>query len=365
MNIKRIHVIMSIIIVIISSCNRTDFSSPEEVIKKYRDLTYKDEHDILYDLYISSKSKEFVTKDEFYKLRNVHDSLTKSIKLIKREIFGFDVDINNPTYRRFRVDEISVLKKDTTYKRFYYSLINENGKWKIIWTDTLLDFAIRKHTDGNYSEARKTLMKILEIDPFSGITYNQLAWSYYRDKSLSMTEWENGVVKNAKYAINLEKTNHLHYNILAAYYSAIGSHDLAIQNLERGLNYCPDKEQKAILYSNLVTSYVANNNYSKAEYYVKKSMKINDKEAFIWYIYGNLMQSQSKFKKAIKYFEKALEYNKMESSLQGNLYYSYAYCCFKDNRYNKALKYINMALDTDPSNKSYQRLYSLVNKCNS
>ena len=54
------------------SCNRTDFSNPEEVVKSYRTLTYENKNEILYDDFLSTKSKEFVTKDEYVKDRNIN-----------------------------------------------------------------------------------------------------------------------------------------------------------------------------------------------------------------------------------------------------------------------------------------------------
>ena len=193
---------------------------------------------------------------------------------------------------------------------------NENGKWKVIWINTLLSFATKKYVDGNYSEARKTLEKIIEIDPFSGRAYDFIAWCFLRDNSLTRNEWENGIVKNAKYAVALEEDVSDHYNTLASYYSSVENTDLEIQNLERGLLYCLNNNEKSMFYSNLVGSYISKIQFEKAEDYVKKSIEINDKDAFVWFKYGTLMQEQNMNDRAIEYFEKALEQAKMENSLQ-------------------------------------------------
>lgn len=346
------------------SCNRTDFTNPEEVITSYRNLTSERKNEKVYDEFLSSKSKEFVTKDEFIKDRYTPDSISNSTTLLERKVSSFPVDINNPTYRRYKVDEKSIFKKDTVYYRHYYTLLNENGNWKVVWTGTLLTFAGKKYADGNYSEARKTLEKIIEIDPFFGRAYALLAWSYYRDNSLTRNEWENGVVKNAKYAVTLEEDNPDHYNTLAAYYSAIGNNDLAIQNYERGLSYCQNGYEKTTFYSNLVGEYMEKRKFEKAEDYIKKSIEINDKDAFAWYMYGNLMQEQNKVDKAIEYYEQALKKDKMENSLQGGLYYSYSFSCLKKGKCDIAREYINKALDIQPNNNSYQFLYNQIKYCN-
>jgi tetratricopeptide (TPR) repeat protein len=342
------------------SCNRTNFSNPEEVIKRYRMISSENNNEILYDEYLSSKSKEYVTKDEFIKTRNTPDSIRNTTKLLDCKISSFPIDVNNPTYRRFKVDEKYIIKNDTVFNRLFYSAINENGKWKVIWTATLQSFAEKKYTDGNYSEARKTLEKILEIDPFSGVIYQLLAWCYYRDLSLTRNEWENGIVNNTKYAITLEDDNYLHYNTLASYYSYIGKTDLAILNYERSISFCLNRIEKAIIYSNLAGCYIETMNFNKAEECIQKSIEIDDKNAFVWYKYGMLMLAQNKNYVAVSYFEKALQRNKMENSVQKELYYSYAFCCYKIGKCEVASEYINKALDIEPNNNNYQALYNEI-----
>lgn len=179
---NKITLIFSLIgITTLLSCNMTDFSNPEEVIKSYRILTNENRNEKIYEEFLSTKSKEFVTSDEFIKSRNIPDSILNSQTLLESKLASYPIDANNPTYRRIKVDEKTTFKKDTVYTRFYYSLINENGKWKLLWTSTLLSFATKKFDDGNYSEARKTLEKIIEINPFSGSAYRWLAWCYTRD----------------------------------------------------------------------------------------------------------------------------------------------------------------------------------------
>lgn len=346
------------------SCNKTDFTNPEEVVKSYRALTIEYKHEKVYDEFLSSKSKEFVTKDEFLRDRYRPDSILKLRVPLESKLTSFSVDINNPTYRRFKVDEKTIFNNDTIYDRFYYSLINENGEWKVIWTSTLYSFAVEKYYDGNYSEARKTFDKIIEIDPFSGRTYSHLAWSFLRDKSLSKDDREKGIVENAKYAISLEEDYSGHYNTLAVYYSDIGNVDLAIHNYERGLSYCQNKSDRRTFYSNLAGSYNTKGNYKKAEDYVNKSIKIDDKDTFAWYMYGVIMRNQNKNDKAIRYFQKALKQDEMENSLQGHLYYLYSLTCFEMRKCGVAKEYISKALDIEPSNNSYQSLFNQIKYCN-
>ncbi len=347
------------------SCNRTDFNNPEEVIKSYRNLSIKNKNEVIYKEFLSSKSKEFVTSDEFIKSKIISDSILNSTIILESKISSYPIDINNPTYRRFKVNDKVIFNKDTIYNRYYYSLINENGKWKIIWTGTLLSFAEKKYQDGNYSEARKMVEKIIEINPFSGEAYKSLAWCYIRDYSISANERENEIVKNAKYAITLEEDNPTHYNTLAAYYSNIDNTDLAIQYCERGLSYCQNIMEKATFYSNLSGAYLYIKEYDKAENYIKKSIEINSEKAFVWYKYGELMYKQNQLDKAIEYFEIALKKAKMESAIQGDLYYLYSFCSLKKGNCLVAKEYINKALDIAPNDFKYQSLFDKIKYCES
>ena len=356
--------ILTAIIAFLFSCHRTDFTNPEEVVKGFSQIANKDENGKLYDDYLSAKSKEFVTKDEFQENRKYEDSIIKAIKSIDKKVYSFPVDISYPTYRRFKVDETLLFKKDTFKTRNYYTLINENGKWKIIWTNTLLAFADQKSFNGDCSGARKTAEKIIEINPFDGTAYNELATCYYRDNSLPSYEWENGIVKNIKYALSLEEDNSNHYNIFAAYYSSIHEYDLAIQSRLNALKYCLNENDKAIFYTNIGNSYYALDKFEEAELYQKKALEIKPNLTDAWYRLGMIMEAQGSIDDAIKHFEHALNLPKMENTLQGSLYSEYAKCCFKLNKCDEAKEYISKALIIDPSNETYQYLYAVIKNCN-
>ena len=102
-------------------------------------------------------------------------------------------------------------------------------------------------------------------------------------------------------------------------------------------------------------------NFKKAEECIQKSIEIDDKETYVWYKYGTLMQAQNKNSDAVKYFEKALQRNKMENSVQKDLYYSYSFSCLKIGKLEVAREYINKALDIDPNDNTYQALFNEIN----
>jgi|SRR6218665_1001310 len=348
-----------LIAITIVSCNRPDFSDPEDVIKHYRELSFKNREGELYEDYLSSKSKELATKDEFIKDCRTADN----IQNIEQKIIAYPTDINKPTYRRFNVLSTILSEKDTIKTNLYYTLINENGNQKIIWTNTLRSFADKKFSQGNYGETRATLGTIIEIDPFNGRAYGKLAWAYYYDKSLSDKERENGIMKNAKYALTLEENNPEHYITMATYFGTVKNHDLAIQYLERGVQYCLYPKDKATFYSNISVYYLTLKNYDKAEEAIKKAIEIDEKFTFAWLRYGLIMLAQFKNDTAMAYFEKAISLPEMDNFLQQDLYYFYAYCCYESDKCNTAKEYITKALDLDPSNEKYQRLYARLKDC--
>ncbi|PZP43424.1 MAG: hypothetical protein DI598_15805 [Pseudopedobacter saltans] len=70
-----------VLIVVVASCQQTDFTNPESVVKEFRTLTLLGKNEDCYDRFLSSKSKGLVTKDEFVKTREGDSSLKKTIVL--------------------------------------------------------------------------------------------------------------------------------------------------------------------------------------------------------------------------------------------------------------------------------------------
>ena len=345
------------------SCNRLDFSNPKDVVSNYRKLSHENKSEALYTDFLANKSKEFVTKDEFAKLRNISDSVLRSTKYIESKITEYPTSSANASFRRFKVEETSITKEDTAYLTYYYTLTNENGKWKILWTGSLKALAEEKFDKGNYTEARKLLDKIITINPFEGSTYSLLAWCSYRDISLPLSERLNDIVKNAKYAISLEMDNAFHYLSLTNYYLLTGNSDLTIETLERGLKYCQNKEDRTPFYQNLAGIYLEEGKYEKADSYIKMAVEIDGENSEGWLRYGAIMLKQDKIAEATEYFTRAINGVKMETASVGQLFYYYSYCCLRQYKCADAKEYINKALDIEPNNANYQSLYKAISEC--
>ena len=352
-----------VILSILFSCDSTDFSNPEDVVTRFRELTSKNENQVIYEDFLSAKSKELVSSDEFVQSCNIEDSILNAVTLLDRKVSSLPGDDNNASYRRFKVDERYVFKGDTAILRVYHTLINEDGKWKIIWTGSLETFAGKKFMDGNYAEAKKVYEKIIEINPYSGRAYDGIAWIYYRDNSISKEEREEGIVKNANYAIALEEDVSAHYNALANYYNISGNINLAIHNYEKALSYSLNKIDKVQNYGNLSSSYLSKKEFEKAEEVIKKAIQIDESSAFNWTIYGKIYKAKRENTKAKEFFEVALKKSKMEGTLQGDLYYSYSICCFDEGICGLAKEYAYKALDMSPNNSDYIDLLKYLEIC--
>ncbi len=355
--------IFFVLILIITSCNSTDFTNPEEVMKQYRKLLHEHNYVKIYDEFISTKSKELVGKDEFLK----YNSDQKKLQLIDQNIESMEVGLKSSSFRRFRVKETTKINEDTTHFLNYYTLFLEDGKWKIIWLFSLANQAHINTSKGNYNESIKVLNEIVEIDPFDGSSYGNLVWAYGLDESISKESRQNIMQKNVKIAIELESDEPLHYNTYATYYQFIGNTDLATYYFEKGLEYCTNLKDKITFYDNLASHNISQKKFKKAEEYIKNSLKIDENDPFIWLQYGLLYSEQDKNKEAVSYFEIAIEKNekaknteKLTISNQASLYYEIGGCLYVLNQDKRAKEYLIQALALTPNDSRIQGLLGLV-----
>ena len=342
------------------SCNRVDFSNPEEVIHTYHELLNNNQVDILYDDFLSTRSKEFVTKDEFIKATSFNPS---RYSYIDTEISTLPLHTTNPTYRRFKTKYTYINKgKDTIRGATYNTLINEDGAWKVIWTGTLLTFAEQECSDRNYSAARKILNKAIEIDPFCGMAYYRLAGNYILDiESLPLREAKKNIVENIQYAIDIENDIPLYYKGLAIYYGLDGNTELRIATLKRGINHCQNEQDKIILYHEIISTYISIQEYEKAEQTINEILTKDNVHPDTWTHYGYTLHSQKKYTKAIECFNKVPRNQFAEVILDAKFWATYADCCMHTGKYALAKEYIEKALDISPNNQEYQQLYAKIN----
>jgi len=313
-------------------------------------------------LVFNQKSKEIVTKAEFIKFVESKDTTNKDNKVFDLKIVAFPVDGNNASYRRFKVNEKSLVHNDTLNHLLYYTLRNEDGVWKVIWTKTLLTFGRKMFDDGNYGESRKALKSAIDLDPFSGYSYDLLAWCYLRDNSVTWSERENEIVKNVKYALSLEVDNASHYSTMAAYYSLCNNNTLAIQYYEKGLAYCTNKNDQTSYFGNLASLYLGMRKYEYAEVYLQAALKIDTTNTYSLMLYGSLMRGRGDKVMAAKYYRKAIASPSMDIALQSQLYFEYAESCFDFGDYTSANEYVLKSIEMDPQNSKSRTLFNKIKR---
>ncbi|MDI6803296.1 MAG: hypothetical protein QME58_05545 [Bacteroidota bacterium] len=345
-------------IALYSCSHKTDFTNPSKVLERYLELKNSNNFDVQYDL-ISSKSREIVNKDEFVRFYG-RDSAGLSKNIEVKSMVELEVDKNYPNYKRFKVEGMVISETDTGEVRYYYTLINEDNNWKVIWTRTLEDLSKRQYEKGLYNEAIKLSEKILEVDPFSSKAYSRKAWCFERDNSLPTSERNSKVLENAKKALALEPDIAQHYNTLAMYYGIVLIPELEIENLQKAVVYSLDEKGKSTYYSNIASTYSGWNKLDSAYLYINKAIALDSNSTFSWMRKGSILLKQNLRNDAQIAFERALNLPEMETALQSHLYFFYALLSNSQNKFKVAHMYILKALEMDPNNFTYQQLYKKI-----
>lgn len=331
-----------------------DYSDPQKTLQAYIDYINNREYKKAYEL-ISTKSKEYATEDEFV----IDHKTPDSVKNIQNsyKITPIERDFDKPTYRRFKVDYVTIYKKDTFKGRQYFTLTNENDKWEICYVKTIINQANDKFTDGNYTESIKIAEKAIEINPYSGDAYERIGWCYYADNSLTDDNKKAGMLKNFEYAITIEPDQAEHYNSLSTYYSLSNEYDIAIVKERKAIELTLSKYQKGGWYANLSMDFDNANLLDSAIFYAKKGTEFTPEDAFTWKQLGQVQNEKHNYNESNVSFEKALSLPPMENYEKIGLYYSYAENLIALNNLSKAKEYVLKGLDIEPNNEDLKNLY--------
>ncbi|MBK7568294.1 MAG: tetratricopeptide repeat protein [Bacteroidetes bacterium] len=351
------------LLAILQSCKKLDETNPEAVLSKYMELRIEEEFKAAYDL-ISTDSKKSATLGEYTKYFEIPDSLKPQGRLIK-SIAAVDENINSPSYRRFKVNGIQISHKGDSIKYLtYFTLKNEDARWRIVWDNIITQQADHSFNNGDYDGALDLLETAIKLDPYDAEAIEKIGWCYLRDNTKSDVVRKDEIMKNFKYALTLEPDEWTHYNAMASYYSLINLSDLQIDSYNKGLEMALNEPDKATIYANLSNCYVAKRQTDKAIDYLEKSIECYPNSAYSYYKFGVILNDLGKYEEAKEKYEKALSLPTLENSLQSGLFYSYSSLCLKQYEYQKAKDYILKALEIDPNNEYYQALYDKINNAN-
>ncbi len=356
-----------------------DFKDPEKVISSYYQAAFSDKDFKRSYKYLSLESKKHTSFDEYQK--GLNDKF-KPRKIVS--INTLQEDKKKPTYRRIKVI-FEITDKEKTFKDIaYYTLINEAGKWKILWlwTHPVLKSADDQSNKGFYREAIKQYEEILSIDPYFGLVYNGIAWCY---KKLGERE---KFLENIKTAIALEPDRRKYYFTMAEYYYEVEQlTDLAIENIKKVISseYGSDSD-KSNAFRELSKYYQKQKDYENAVNAVDKAIELNPDNASAYWrkseillsssgqtiINFNFRDNSSKtisnlnlMEKTSKLLLKAVEVNeknekKLAPNILPDLYYQLAVVEAYLEDYINAKKHVLKALELRPDDNQAKSFYQAI-----
>jgi tetratricopeptide (TPR) repeat protein len=332
--------------------------TPAQIIESYISLYNEKKFSERYE-YIASISKEGASKDVYINFydRDIKENIDNNYKIHVVKITEIETETRQSKFKRFKVDEYGSSNNGTVNLREYYTLINENGKWKIVWTRLMKSLADEKYFVFDYEKAIELYSKIIDLNPFDGYSYDKIAWCYYLNKNIDKETKKKEMFKNVKKAILFEPDMSEYYRTMSIYYRLEGLNELQLEYIQKAKDMALNESDKEIYYSDLAKYYITDD-YTKSLDFINKAIDIDPENTYNWYLLGYIYFYDYKYEKAETAFEKALSFEKMDDYLQSYLYGYYARTCYFLNNYGDAKKYIIKALELDPTNQYWKDYYN-------
>lgn len=313
---------------------------------------------------LSADSRKVTSLDEYFQ----HYGATakgRGVRWVLDSISLLPEDKTLPTYRRVR---LVTHAKDTlqTPDVFYYTLVNENGLWSVVWEMALLDQAGDLYQKGMLDEAIALCDKALALNPYSGAAYDRKAWCYDRQNPSDYEARQprkTAIELNAKKAVALEPEDPNRYNTLANAYLLPELQIECYQKAIRLPTCTPDG--KVLYYSNIAATYVGMSKYSRAIAFADSALAIDSSNAFALMKKAAAEFFLERIDSAKVSIDRALAVDwprQLDRGLQFSLQYLAARVYEKENDYDRALEHVLKALEMEPGNAGAQQLYSRIKR---
>jgi tetratricopeptide (TPR) repeat protein len=274
-----------------------------------------------------------------------------------------------PTYRRVRGVAHSGTDTLSALDVFYYTLVNENGVWSVVWEMALIDQAKDLYRKGMLDEALAMCDRALALNPYSAAAYNRKAWCYDRQTPSTdvARQARNAAIEvSAKKAIALEPEVSAYYNTLALAYVAQDLPELEIECYKKAIRLptCPPRA-KVPYYANISGAYGGMSKWNEAITFADSALAIDSVDAFAWMKRAMAEYNLERTDSAKASIDRALAVDwasQLDRGLQFSLQISAALIDERVSDNQGALEHVLKALEMDPGNEGAQTIYSRVKR---
>ncbi len=356
--------------ILLACSNSPNFSDPKSVIEKYYLFQSQEKLEKDYEL-LADTCKEFASLQDFLNFYS-GDTLFLTNQYSIQKITQLPLDPNNPKYRLFEIAYKIIIpkEKDTINSYTYRSVINEKGKWKVVWTGNIADAASKMENRMDLKNAIDAYNKVLKYDPLNGSAFREIGWCNYRLGNYALA------LSNAKKTLELSPQDESNYNLLASIYSSQNNPELAIENYKKAISMIRYEEEKVYLLSNMVDDYLSLNKVDDAKETINQAIKIDSSDTHAWWRKAAIFTKIGNKDSTIICLEKAVTLDPMDDYLQCQLYYDLSYQLYskaksqettiesKQSLIDIAKKNILKALDLQSDNVEYKQLLNEINKQN-
>jgi tetratricopeptide (TPR) repeat protein len=198
---------------------------------------------------------------------------------------------------------------------------------------------------GRYQLATETFSKMLDLgDDNAGRGYQEIVDTYREAK-----QWPQAVNTAREAVSKLPNDRNLKLT-LAAQMADTGQGDQAIADTKALLKSSPEDREVYLALAQMCTRL---KRFHEAEDYISKAAPLAGKpeeKAYVWFVWGSLLERQRKYDEAEGMFKKALAGDARNSMVLNYLGYMLA---DRGIRLDEALNYIKKAVELDPQNGAY------------
>jgi tetratricopeptide (TPR) repeat protein len=341
-----------VVAIVVVNFIEPDFSDPKNVVEEEWKLWTKGNLKRHWK-YLSKNTQATYNSsvDEYIKLRSVPDSILKKYELVSITAN----ELPNMGYEIFKRFEAKSVYKDNRLDTVtnITTIINENGKWKIIDNRALSEKANEESQKGNFRKSAELYNEAIKLNPFSINARTSMVWCYLRDTERP-EYWEDSIVYQLNFALKLDSTNGSVFSAIGAYYSDRNDYKKAVDNFLYAAEYYKDSSSIANSYSNVAQN-AKNYNVSLAEESLEKSIAYNEKSRFAWQTFGDLLYSNQKYSKAKEKYYRAIELVNEDTNMDNHtlisLYGQYALTCRKIGLKKEAEEYVLKCIRVYPDKK--------------